>query len=193
MIGFINTLLYNLSITINYSTIANLPLSQITRTCYPFPDNGFITGTITSNQYEVFLSFPIADNSEDLTQFSSDYCCVLLQLPALEFASLMITLHGPNRKHSPYCWWSLFTAPLPSNIHPIVACSCVAGMCLPSCCLAMVIVVITSIHIPFVSTRFTGFSVILKLGSGFMDSDQNIMHGQKCKVSFQMDEYVISS
>jgi hypothetical protein len=39
---------------INYSAIVNLLTSQITRTRYPFPGNGFLTRTITSNHYEVF-------------------------------------------------------------------------------------------------------------------------------------------
>jgi hypothetical protein len=43
--------------TSNYSAIANLPTSQITRTRCPFPGNGFITGTVTSNHYEVFYRF----------------------------------------------------------------------------------------------------------------------------------------
>jgi hypothetical protein len=50
-------LFQSLLITINYSAIANLPATQITRTCYPFPGNGFIRGTITSNHCEVFLPF----------------------------------------------------------------------------------------------------------------------------------------
>jgi hypothetical protein len=58
MTGFIDTFsLQSLLLTINYSATANLPTSQITRTRYPFPGNGFISGTITSNHYEVFLSF----------------------------------------------------------------------------------------------------------------------------------------
>jgi hypothetical protein len=59
MIGFINTSFESLLITINYSAIANIPISQITRTHYPFPGNGFITGTITSNHNEIFLPFLI--------------------------------------------------------------------------------------------------------------------------------------
>jgi hypothetical protein len=50
-------LLKSLLFTINYSATANLRASQITRTCYPFPGNGFITGTFTSNHHVVFLSF----------------------------------------------------------------------------------------------------------------------------------------
>jgi hypothetical protein len=38
------------------------------------------------------------------------------ELPALEIDSLIATLHVPHGKHSLYCWQSLFTAPLPSNI-----------------------------------------------------------------------------
>jgi hypothetical protein len=57
MIGFIDTLHNQLVLTINYSAIANLSISQITRTRYPFPGNGFITGTITSNHYKVLLPF----------------------------------------------------------------------------------------------------------------------------------------
>jgi hypothetical protein len=129
--------LRSLLITINYSGIANLLTSQITRVRYPLPSNGFIMGPITSNQYEV-LPFPVALNSENSTQLSSNYCPVLLQqLPASEFASLITTLHGPNGKHSLYCWQSLFTVPFPSNRRPIVACSCVAGMRLAARCLTV--------------------------------------------------------
>jgi hypothetical protein len=36
---------------------------------------------------------------------------------------------GPHRKYcSLYCWEGIFTAPLPSNINPIPACTCVAGV-----------------------------------------------------------------
>jgi hypothetical protein len=73
---------------------------------------------------------------------------VLLQLPASEFASIVTTLHKPNGKHSLYCWRSLFTTSLPSNRCPIVACSCVAGMCLPIHCLAM------GIHFKIIIRRF---------------------------------------
>jgi membrane-bound acyltransferase YfiQ involved in biofilm formation len=70
---------------------------------YPFSGNGFITGTITSNYYEVFLPFPAAANYEDSTQFSSDYCVLLQQIAASEFASFIAILHGPKGKHSLYC------------------------------------------------------------------------------------------
>jgi hypothetical protein len=57
-IGFIdNFALQSRLFTINYSATADLPTSQIARTHYPFPGNGFIIGTITSNHYKVFLSF----------------------------------------------------------------------------------------------------------------------------------------
>jgi hypothetical protein len=99
VIGFINTFVYSLVlITTSYIAIANQPSSQITMTCYPFPGNGFIPGTITSNHYEVVLPFPAAANSEDSTHFSFDYCSILLQLPNSVFASLITTLHGPNGK-----------------------------------------------------------------------------------------------
>jgi hypothetical protein len=100
-----------------------MPTTQITRTRYPFPGNGFITGTITPNHYEVFLPFLAAANSEDSNQLSSDYRSVLLQLmPVSEIASPITTFHGPNGKHSLYCWRRLFTGPMPSNRHPIVPC-----------------------------------------------------------------------
>jgi hypothetical protein len=166
-IGWLDLLTLSLfTITVNannYSAIANLPTSQITKTCYPVPGNVFITGTITSDHYEVFLPFPAAANSEGSNQFSSDYCSVLLQqLPASEFAYLITTLHQLNGKHSLYCWRSLFIALLLSNGLsivvtrlsgkvftglvprkglPIFACRCVAGIYLPSRCLAM------SIHV----------------------------------------------
>jgi hypothetical protein len=50
-------LLQFLLFTIIYIATANLPISQVTRKRYPFPDNGFITGTITWNHYEIFLPF----------------------------------------------------------------------------------------------------------------------------------------
>jgi hypothetical protein len=53
MIGFIDTLYNQLVLTINYSATADFPTSQITRTSFPFPGNGFITGTITSDHSEV--------------------------------------------------------------------------------------------------------------------------------------------
>jgi hypothetical protein len=90
-------------------------------------------GNYQSKILWVFLPFPAAANSEDSTQFSSDYCSVLLQLPASEFTYLITILHGPNEKQS------VLLAPLPSNIRPTVACSCVAGMCLLRRCLAMII------------------------------------------------------
>jgi hypothetical protein len=104
-----------LLLTINHSTIVNLPTSQITRTRYPFPGNGFITGTITSFQYGVsyhflfsHLGMPTLQNTiqfsnvNSLIQFSSGYCSVLLQLPASQFASLITTLHTLNGKRSLY-------------------------------------------------------------------------------------------
>jgi hypothetical protein len=66
-IGWLDSLtpsLQSLLITNNYSAIANLLTSQITRTRSPFPSKGFLTGTITSNHYEVFLPFPATANSQ---------------------------------------------------------------------------------------------------------------------------------
>jgi hypothetical protein len=66
------------------------------------------------------------------------YSAVLRQLLLLSCRTLLIaTLHGPHGKHSLYCWRSQFTVPLPSNRYPIIVCSFVAGMCLPTPCLAM--------------------------------------------------------
>jgi hypothetical protein len=56
-------------------------------------------------------------NSLGHAPFSSLYSQLLL---ASEFASLITTLHRNNNKHSLYCWWSLFTAPLFINVLPIV-------------------------------------------------------------------------
>jgi hypothetical protein len=78
-------LLQCLIFTINYSAIANLPTTQITRTRYPFPGNGFITGTITSNHYSSchflfsYLGMPILQNStlilkSLLAESESDSC-----------------------------------------------------------------------------------------------------------------------
>jgi hypothetical protein len=92
-----------------------------------------------------FLPFP-ATAIPKITQFSPDYCSVLIQLPASEFDSLITTIHRPNGKRSLYCWRSLFTASLPSNRRSIVACSCVARMCLPTRCLEMGIHVTIRYH-----------------------------------------------
>jgi hypothetical protein len=46
------------------------------------------------------------------------------------------TLHGQCRKHCLYCWRGVFTAPLPSNRHPIVA-SVGSRDIVPNCCLVM--------------------------------------------------------
>jgi hypothetical protein len=54
---YINTFFYNLSYSQPIIALANLPTSQMTETCYPFPGNRFMTETITSNHYEVFLPF----------------------------------------------------------------------------------------------------------------------------------------
>jgi hypothetical protein len=37
--------------------MANRPISQVTTIPYPFPGNGFVAGTITSNHCEVVLPF----------------------------------------------------------------------------------------------------------------------------------------
>jgi hypothetical protein len=50
-LDLLTLLLQSFLITINYSAIANISTSQITRTHYPSPGNWFITGTITSNHY----------------------------------------------------------------------------------------------------------------------------------------------
>jgi hypothetical protein len=56
-LDLLTLLLQSLLFTSNYSTTANLHTSQIIRTGYPFPGNGFITGTITSNHYDIILPF----------------------------------------------------------------------------------------------------------------------------------------
>jgi hypothetical protein len=94
------------SLTINYNATANLSTSQITRTRYPFPINGFITRTITSTHSDVFLPFPAAVNSEDSTQFPSNYCSVLLQQLSAETEAYW---HG----HS---WHRTPLGPMPINL-----------------------------------------------------------------------------
>jgi hypothetical protein len=42
---------------------------------------------------------------------------------------------------------SLFAGPLPSNRRPTVACACIAGMCLPTRCLAVDIHVTISMRV----------------------------------------------
>jgi hypothetical protein len=57
MIRFIDTFIYNLCYS---QLITALPLIYSLHKSlgyYPFPGNGFITDSITSNHYEVFLPF----------------------------------------------------------------------------------------------------------------------------------------
>jgi hypothetical protein len=51
--------------------------------------------------------------------------------------TLITTLHDPHRENSLYCWQGICTASLHSNECPIVACTCLEGMCLQTRCLAM--------------------------------------------------------
>jgi hypothetical protein len=92
--GYWHLLLQSLLITINYSTVANLHTSQITRT----------------RCILVLILW--------LTPLHS--CSILLQLPASEFDSLITMWHGPHGKHSLLCWWSLFTMPLHSSRYPSI-------------------------------------------------------------------------
>jgi hypothetical protein len=45
--------------------------------------------------------------------------------------------HGLHRKHSLYFWRSLLSVPLPKNRRPIIVCSCLLGMCIPTRCRAI--------------------------------------------------------
>jgi hypothetical protein len=87
-LDLLTLLLQSLLITINYSTIANLPSSQIARTCSIL----FLV---------LFCTF--------LSLYSQ-------LLPASEFASLITTLRGPKGKYSLYFWRSFFTVSLLSNL-----------------------------------------------------------------------------
>jgi hypothetical protein len=92
MIGFIDPSLYNLSLNYNqYSATADLHAFKFTvahALGYSVSTSRILatdlnTGTITSNHYEV-MPFPAAANSEDSTQFPSDW-----------------TLHGNSTISSP--------------------------------------------------------------------------------------------
>jgi hypothetical protein len=93
MIGFLLTLLCKISLNYKpYSVIADLHTSQFT-VAHALGFSVFTSrclvadlnsGTNTSNHYKVFLPFPAAANSEDSTQFSSDW-----------------TLHGNSTTSSP--------------------------------------------------------------------------------------------
>jgi hypothetical protein len=105
-------------------------------------NNGFWIGFINAFLYNLYylqsiialsLIHPL-HKSLGHAPYSSLYLELLL---ASQFASLITILHGPNGKYRLYCWRSLFTAQLSSNGRPIVARSCVSGMCLPTRCLAM--------------------------------------------------------
>jgi hypothetical protein len=129
-----------------------------------YPANRFITVSL-QRTHDVFLakSNSFLAISEDSTQFSSDYSSVLLQrlntqfqFPNLSRSFKLAPLYnrgtdlqktrvtcqnewrGPHRKHRfLYGFECIFTAPLPFNIIPNFACTCVAGMPLPNRCLAM--------------------------------------------------------
>jgi hypothetical protein len=74
MIGFIGTSLQSLLITINYSAIANLPTSESLGHAIRF----LATDLSQELSLQITTPFLAAANSEDSTQFSSDYCSVLL-------------------------------------------------------------------------------------------------------------------
>jgi hypothetical protein len=98
-----------------------------------------------------------------------DYCSLLLlSVSTLVYSAysastllpcrtlLITTLHGPRGK-------TVFIAPLLSNGCPsVVACACVAGMWLPTRCLAMgiqVTIYITQICVLLVTVKFLRFSI----------------------------------
>jgi hypothetical protein len=75
-----------------------------------------------------------------------------------------------------YCQEGLFTDPLPSNGCPIVWCKCVAGMCLPTRCLAMGIHV-TLLYILLPETK-SGPKFVLKHKLSLLwmnDEDKKLM------------------
>jgi hypothetical protein len=99
------------------------------------------TGTITSNHYEVFLSFllhsPWIANSPELNQILkfciSLVCCIpiplvldsvlcapILHCPQRSSVSVISLRHRPHRKHLSSTDACVFTATLPSTGHPTV-------------------------------------------------------------------------
>jgi hypothetical protein len=86
-----------------------------------------------------FFSINFDCHLQNSIQFSSDYCSVLHRTPHLTLVScptlLITTLPGPHGRHRVYSFVAC------NGCQSIVACTCVVGMCLPTCCLA------TSIHI----------------------------------------------
>jgi hypothetical protein len=99
MIGFIDTSLYNLSLNYNqYSATADLLTSQITRTCHPFPGNGFITQKLSlqinmKSSCNFFFNDLGMSTLQNSTQFSNSNSpvsvvlgCVLPSLAANELS-----------------------------------------------------------------------------------------------------------
>jgi hypothetical protein len=80
----------------NHSTFSSQPIS--TSLHYPFPGNGFITGTVTSNHYEVFLPFLVqSPRTADSIQISNS---LLLRL----LITLLFSLNfGTQLLHAIFC------------------------------------------------------------------------------------------
>jgi hypothetical protein len=131
MTGFINTFRYNLSWSESIIALQLIyPLHQSLRHAKSSQSSLVVSwqriyNTLTVTTAHIIL-FSQA-NSVVLLYTPSILILVLPQVPALELYSLTSTLHGPHGKHNPYCWQSLFTAPLPSNRPPIVPRVCFSG------------------------------------------------------------------
>jgi hypothetical protein len=98
-----------------------------------------------------FFSVTFVCHLQNSTQFYSFSTTVLYAVYSastrllLSCRTLLVTtLHGLTENTVFYCQECVLTGALPSNEYPpsIVACACVAGMCLPTRCLAMGIHVI---------------------------------------------------
>jgi hypothetical protein len=150
MIGFIDTLYIHTTRDYRqYSTIAILHTFQFTVTHAPefsvFTSRIMATDlylTVTSNHtrclfFTAFLAIILQLLILQIRLFTLDHCSLLLLL----LKRLSLSLYDPSartpRKTSLYFSGGVFTSQLPSNWCPIVA--WVAGMCLPSRCLAVVI------------------------------------------------------
>jgi hypothetical protein len=128
----------SLLITINYRATADLLTSQITRTRYPFPGNGCITGTITSKS---LWSLHVTSCSITLecgpsrTQFFSSF---LSGLPGsvLLLATNSLSLYRRDTDHAENTSTVAWRGPHRKHFYRIFG-HAFFRACLPSRCLAM--------------------------------------------------------
>jgi hypothetical protein len=139
-IAILHTFQFTVAHTLGFSVFTSrIPATDISQSHCPFNTH------MTSSWHSLIplLPFSAASNSEDSTQFSSDYSSVLLQLLNSQFQFPNSISLATNRLslHSLVTYTieiAMFTAPLPSNEYPsIVACTFVAEMFLSCHCLAV--------------------------------------------------------